>query len=78
MPKLSYLSTKYNPDTTKLTDQEKELLKLSGKLADKWGELQQVHPSDTRDVIYHIHAIQNILLARSAYTWELRDGTDSS
>lgn len=49
-----------------MTDQEKWLLR---KLADCWNdflELKDRHPSDADDFMFHVHALQRIVLARLA------------
>ncbi len=39
---------------------------LGNNLAADWMELEAFHTSDTPDVIQHIHALQNIVMARAA------------
>ena len=49
-----------------LTDAEQHILDL---LATVWmlaGSLPHVHPADAPELVHHIHAAQNIILARPA------------
>lgn len=59
-------------DTKTLTDDEVSLLDLTGNVAVRFTALAQVHPADCQDVTFHVHAIQNIILARAAYSREAR------
>lgn len=48
-----------------MTEQETKVLE---KTADLWNEflkLEPIHPADRPDVMFHLHAIQNIIFARS-------------
>lgn len=50
-----------------LTEGENSLLALAGDVASQFSKLPQLHPADVDDVAFHVHAIQNIILARAAY-----------
>lgn len=50
-----------------LTDLEKEVIDASCKLHNLFCKLPVFHPSDIRDECYHIHAIQNLVMAREVY-----------
>jgi hypothetical protein len=47
-----------------MTDQEKEILRITGDLWNKFTRLPVMHPDDQDDVRFHIHAIQNIIYSR--------------
>jgi hypothetical protein len=49
-----------------LTDAEIRVTALAAETATAFSLLPVTHPSDLNDVIFHIHAIQNIIMARSA------------
>lgn len=50
-----------------LTDLEKEVIETSCKLHNLFCQLPAFHPSDIKDECYHVHAIQNFVMAREAY-----------
>jgi hypothetical protein len=50
-----------------MTKEEKKVFFASGELYSSFTRLKKLHPSDQREVEFHIHAIQNIILARPAY-----------
>lgn len=54
-----------------LTDQEKEALNALGAAATLFFKLPAVHPSDRVEFVHHMHACQNIVLARPAYEHNL-------
>lgn len=47
-----------------MTEQEKKVLNLTANLWNEFLQLETIHPSDRPDVMFHIHAIQNIIFAR--------------
>ena len=50
-----------------ITKKEKDVIDTSAKI---WGEfiaLPELHKDHTNDFRFHIHALQNIILSRSAY-----------
>jgi hypothetical protein len=49
-----------------LTDEELDVLARSGDLYRAFAALPQAHPSDHDDVVFHLHAIQRIVMARAA------------
>ena len=49
-----------------LTPQEIAVATLAGQVATDFAALPQLHPSDLPDVVFHVHAIQSIVMARSA------------
>ena len=49
-----------------LTEQEKELLKLTVWLYDGFHSLPDKHPCDMDDLRFHVHAIQNKIMKRLA------------
>ena len=51
---------------SELSDRERHVLDLSGDFWNAFLELRSEHPSDQTDVMFHLHAIQNIILARPA------------
>ena len=51
-------------DDIKFTMAELLALGLTRDLFNRMVQLPVMHPSDNREVEYHIHAIQNIILAR--------------
>lgn len=50
-----------------MNDEEKAALELTADLWNAFCSLSPEHPSDKGDIAFHIHAIQNILMARP--TW---------
>lgn len=54
-------------DLRKLHNEEEEVIEKAGAVADAFAALPPIHPSDMNDVVFHVHAIQNIVLARAAY-----------
>lgn len=59
-----------DPDT--LTIGEQTCLDVTSNVATAFSRLPELHPSDLEDVVRHVHAIQNIILARAAFPAELR------
>jgi hypothetical protein len=49
-----------------LTPQEVHVTDLVGQAATMFATLPQMHPSDMQDVVFHVHAIQSIVMARAA------------
>jgi hypothetical protein len=49
-----------------LTPEEIEVTQMAGKLFGAFVALPEMHPSDTQDVCFHVHAIQSIVMGRSA------------
>lgn len=49
-----------------LTDDEIELVEQAGELATSFMRLGVMHPSDRGDVVFHVHAIQSIIMGRAA------------
>ena len=49
-----------------LTDEEIEVAKLAGRFYTAFKELPQAHPSDLDEVVFHVHALGRIVLARAA------------
>lgn len=47
-------------------DREKNLYNLLGVVANKFSELDVLHEADVSEAVFHIHALQNIVLARTA------------
>lgn len=54
-------------DRRALTVNENELADLAGDVAIRFKRLPQLHPSDEADIVFHVHAIQNIILSRAAF-----------
>lgn len=50
-----------------MTKEEREILELTKDIWNKFLELPDEHEADQRELCFHIHAIQNILFARSGY-----------
>lgn len=50
-----------------LTDKEREVIEVSCKLHNLFCNLPVFHVSDIREEVIHIHAIQNMIMAREAY-----------
>jgi hypothetical protein len=50
----------------RLTDDEIALVKQFGQWWNAFCELPQMHSSDASDVLFHIHALQRIVMARIA------------
>ena len=50
-----------------ITEQEHKVIEISADLWNEFRLLPELHADDTRDFRFHIHAIQNIILSRSAY-----------
>lgn len=53
-------------DETRLTDDEIALVEQFGQWWNAFCELPQMHSSDASDVLFHIHALQRIVMARIA------------
>lgn len=49
-----------------LTSEENRLLDGLGDMVEDFFELDPAHPCDYEEFAFHIHALQNILLARPA------------
>lgn len=47
-----------------MTDQEKKVLELTKDVWNTFLELPEQHEDDEHDFRFHIHALQNIVLAR--------------
>lgn len=58
-----------------LTPEEIKVLDLAGETMALFSQLEQVHPSDLGEMQFHVHGIQNIVLARPAYE-SMRHGGD--
>lgn len=50
-----------------LTDKEREVVEVSCKLHNLFCALPVFHVADIREETFHIHAIQNMIMAREAY-----------
>lgn len=50
-----------------LTDKENQVIEATCKLHNLFCNLPVFHPSDIREECVHIHAIQNMVMAREAY-----------
>ncbi len=48
-----------------MTEKEKELLTKLGECWNDFSALSKGHPSDSEDFVFHIHALQNIVMSRS-------------
>lgn len=49
-----------------LTDDEIALVNDLGECCNKFYNLEKAHPSDKDNFVFHIHALQNIVMCRSA------------
>lgn len=49
-----------------MTDDERQIVVALGEVTNKYLELDQYHPADRRDWIHHVHALQNIVMSRTA------------
>ncbi len=49
-----------------MNEQEKKVIKASAELWNAFLKLDQYHPDDIKDVRFHIHAIQRIVMSREA------------
>lgn len=49
-----------------LTDDEIEVAECAGDVATKFLALEVMHHSDAADVVFHLHAVQNIVMSRAA------------
>jgi hypothetical protein len=49
-----------------LTDEELDVAKLIGDVFRAFSALPQAHPSDLDEVIFHVHALDRIVLSRAA------------
>lgn len=47
-----------------LSEREENLLNLTREVANKFTELEVLHPDDAADFFEHIRALQNIIMAR--------------
>ncbi len=47
-----------------MTKEEQWVLALAGKVYEQARALPEMHPSDMREIEFHTHGIQNIILAR--------------
>lgn len=59
--------TRKLPLESELTRDEAYVLERVGNVATEFAKLVVLHPDDMRDVVFHVHAIQNIVLARACY-----------
>jgi hypothetical protein len=50
-----------------MTEEEKLLMDLTGDIWDRFLALPELHPSDGPEFAVHIHALQNMILARVGY-----------
>lgn len=50
-----------------ITTEEKDVLDITVDIFNKFQIMPQLHPDDLTDFKYHVHAIQNLILCRSAY-----------
>lgn len=50
-----------------VTSNEKKVMDITADLSNEFKKLPQLHPDDIKDFNFHLHAIQNIILCRSAY-----------
>ena len=50
-----------------ITDKEKEVLDFFFLFWNRFEELEQLHPDDQMEFKFYLHALQNIVLSRSAY-----------
>lgn len=50
-----------------VTEQEKKILDMTGEVWNAFLTLPVEHPSDRDEFMRNIHALQNIILSRSAY-----------
>jgi hypothetical protein len=50
-----------------LTPEERALVEQIGEVFNALGRLPQEHPADLTEAQIHVHALQNIVLARPAY-----------
>ena len=49
-----------------LTDEELDLIAKLGDCFMDFQKLHQFHPSDKGDFVFHVHALQNLVMIRSA------------
>jgi hypothetical protein len=49
-----------------LTEEEIAVAKLAGQVFLAFRELPQAHPADLDELVFHVHAIGRIVLARAA------------
>lgn len=47
-----------------MMEEEKELLNLTGEIWNKYLDLPILHPNDQQEFMYHLHAIQRIIMSR--------------
>ena len=59
-------------DISMLTTPELAVVQRAGDVATAFATLPELHPADRDDVAFHVHAIQNLVLARCAYPRNLR------
>jgi hypothetical protein len=50
-----------------MTEEEKLLMDLTGDVFNRFLALPELHPSDAPEFAVHIHALQNMILARVGY-----------
>lgn len=50
-----------------ITDQEKVVMEKTGQVWNEFLKLPFHHPDDNNDFRFHLHALQNMILGRSAY-----------
>lgn len=53
-------------ETAGLTEEELDVLARLGAAYDAFEALPQAHPSDHDEVVFHVHAIGRIVMARAA------------
>jgi hypothetical protein len=53
-------------DVQGLTEEEIAVAKLAGQFFLAFKELPQAHPADLDEVVFHVHALGRIVLARAA------------
>lgn len=49
-----------------MNDEEKKVITASAELWNAFLKLEKYHPDDVHDILFHIHAIQNIVMSREA------------
>jgi hypothetical protein len=60
-----------------LTKDENTAMGLTADLVAAFKKLPVDHPCDLQEFIFHIHAIQNIVLARPAYRLEKKESMNN-
>ncbi|WP_299087775.1 hypothetical protein [uncultured Bacteroides sp.] len=49
-----------------MNEEEKNAISASAELWNAFMKLEQYHPDDIKNVLFHIHAIQSIIMSREA------------